>query len=486
MVQATRVDGNNEPNLVPIAPKKVVPGFNYSRAIHGGRDSPRQQPAPAPQQPVPAPYQGGKDSPNQQPAPPACPVPGAGSSDRSNDMGVDSASRFSILDIPNSIKFNKLITGQDDLYPPDQGLADSMDVEVNVLNNNGIYGISNAQKQVILNCMRDFKYVQAEAVEEWSQDVEDIDGFDLVHAVSHLKKLGAYVDPVVSNASNRVDVGLVVGVGLCGKEAEGYKQLEGHLFFVWDLRAWACFNLFLDSLNWPNLLVLFLMGRCPFVHYRRLATITFALIGCRGCGPSLGNYITGPTRWGIHQDGMLGNLMMLLNPREKASFRGCSYLSLLFCRDLDSVKLVVFKCLSYVFCDRWPTLGSVCMLGMVKGIRRALKVDRRTAGPKPSGQATNPIEVEMVVEDQARSSTELKDGDPNGMEEPNNTSGQERGPTMPIPPTGGPGKFIGDPPPAGAIDSLDSVMEGPIPTTSSAGYGMYSPRRDGSDFQSII
>ncbi|KAI3696554.1 hypothetical protein L1987_79573 [Smallanthus sonchifolius] len=200
------------------------------------KDSPRQQPAPAPQQPAPAPCQGGKDSPNQQPAPPDCPVPGAGSSDHSNDMGVDS------------------------------GLADSMDVEVNVLNNNGIYGISDAQKQVILNCMRDFKYVQAEAVEEWSQgewdffadkcmemgldpensilypeedseivDVEDIDGFDSVHAVSHLKKLGAYVDPVVSNASNRVDVGLVVGVGLCGKEAEGYKQLEGHLFFVWDL-----------------------------------------------------------------------------------------------------------------------------------------------------------------------------------------------------------------------------------------------------------
>ncbi|KAI3724755.1 hypothetical protein L1987_64520 [Smallanthus sonchifolius] len=87
---------------------------------------------------------------------------------------------------------------------------------------------------------------------------------------------------------------------------------------------------------------------------------------------------------------------------------------------------------------------------------------------------------------QARSSTELKDGDPNGMEESKNTSGQVRGPTMPIPPTGGPGKIIGDPPPAGAIDSLDSVMEGPIPTTSPAGYGMYSPRRDGSDFQSII
>ncbi|KAI3693494.1 hypothetical protein L1987_76437 [Smallanthus sonchifolius] len=78
------------------------------------------------------------------------------------------------------------------------------------------------------------KYVQAEAVEEWSQgewdfftdkcmemgldpensilypdkdteieDVEDIDGFDSVHAMSQLKNLGSYVDLVVTKSPNR-------------------------------------------------------------------------------------------------------------------------------------------------------------------------------------------------------------------------------------------------------------------------------------------
>ncbi|KAI3814428.1 hypothetical protein L1987_14068 [Smallanthus sonchifolius] len=261
--QATRVDGNNEPNLVPIAPKKVAPGFNYSRAIHGG----------------------GKDSPNQQPAPPACPVPGVGSSDRSNDMGVDSASRFSVLDIPNSIKFNKLITGQNDLYPPDQGMADSMEVEVNVLNSNGIYGISDAQKQVILNCMRDFKYVQAEAVEEWSQgewdcfadkcmelgldpensilypeedteivDDEDMDGFELAHDVSQLKKLGSYSDPVVT--------------------------------------------------KYPNLLLVRL-GRSPSVMWRCLSTDIVVTTDFRGNGLLFGSCFKGLHRCGIHVVGCI-------------------------------------------------------------------------------------------------------------------------------------------------------------------------------------
>ncbi|KAI3777939.1 hypothetical protein L1987_47742 [Smallanthus sonchifolius] len=183
--------------------------------------------------------------------PPARLVPGVGSTKPSIYMGFDSANRFSVLDIPSSIKFSKLVEVQVDLYPPDNGLADSMDLEVNTLNSNGNvdymsigkYGISDAQKQVILNCLQDFKYVQVEAVEQWSQgewdffadkcmemgldpensiiypeedteidDVEDIDGFDSAQAVSHLKKLGSYVDPVVTkspnqtiNASRKVD-----------------------------------------------------------------------------------------------------------------------------------------------------------------------------------------------------------------------------------------------------------------------------------------
>ncbi|KAI3773236.1 hypothetical protein L1987_47760 [Smallanthus sonchifolius] len=259
VAQATRVDGNNEHFLVPNAPKKVAPGFNYSRAIQGGKNSPRQQPSQAPQVAKPR-----VTCVTTRPL--ACPDLGADTADCYNDKGVDSANRFSVLDILNSIKFNKLITGQDDLYPPDQGLADSREVEVNLLNSNGFYGITDAQKQVILNCMRDFKYVQAEAVEKWSQgewdffadkcmelgldpennilypeedteivDVEDVDGFDSGHAVSHLKKLGVYVDPVVSKAPNHNDGEQFGGFGLFPEKAEKFERFAGHWQLEWGL-----------------------------------------------------------------------------------------------------------------------------------------------------------------------------------------------------------------------------------------------------------
>ncbi|KAI3773242.1 hypothetical protein L1987_47767 [Smallanthus sonchifolius] len=166
----THVEVNKEPIMVPIAPKKVTSGFNYSRAVQGGKGNLRQQ--------RDSPLLVAKTVATCVPTrPPARSVPGVGSTNRPNDMGLDSANRFSVLDIPSSIKFNKLIEDQDDLYPPDKGLEDSMDLEVNPLNSNGNvdymangkYGISDAQKQVILKCMQDFKYVQAEAVEEWSQ-----------------------------------------------------------------------------------------------------------------------------------------------------------------------------------------------------------------------------------------------------------------------------------------------------------------------------
>ncbi|KAI3783235.1 hypothetical protein L1987_42311 [Smallanthus sonchifolius] len=44
-------------------------------------------------------------------------------------MDIDTSNRFSVLDIPNSIKHNKLVEAHDDLYPPDHGLVDGMDVE---------------------------------------------------------------------------------------------------------------------------------------------------------------------------------------------------------------------------------------------------------------------------------------------------------------------------------------------------------------------
>ncbi|KAI3773235.1 hypothetical protein L1987_47759 [Smallanthus sonchifolius] len=233
--QGTNVEVINEPRVPPIAPKNVNSGFNYSRAVHGGKGSPRQQRDWT--------HQVANSIANCTPtSTPACLGNGVGSSKPSIDSGFDSANRFSVLDIPSSIKFNKLMVGQEDLYPPDSGLADSMDVEMNALNSkenvefmsNRKYGITDAQKQVIVNCIRDFKYVQAEAVEEWTQgewdffadkcmelgldqensilypeedteivDDEDMDGFESAHAVSQLKKLGSYSDPVVTKSPNR-------------------------------------------------------------------------------------------------------------------------------------------------------------------------------------------------------------------------------------------------------------------------------------------
>ncbi|KAI3724760.1 hypothetical protein L1987_64525 [Smallanthus sonchifolius] len=232
---ATRVEINKDPSVAPIASKKATTRFNYSRAVQGGKGNSTQQRDVAPLMAKPSVPCVSTNSPVRL-------VQGGGPSKPSIDLGFESANRFSVLDIPNSIRLNKLTEVQDDLYPPDNGLADSMDLEINNLNSNGNvdystngkYGISDAQKQVILNCIRDFKYVQAEAVEEWSQgewdffadkcmevgldpensiiypdedteidDGEDIDGFDSAHAVSHLKKLGSYVDPVVMKSPNR-------------------------------------------------------------------------------------------------------------------------------------------------------------------------------------------------------------------------------------------------------------------------------------------
>ncbi|KAI3825964.1 hypothetical protein L1987_00002 [Smallanthus sonchifolius] len=115
--------------------------------------------------------------------------------------------------------------------------------------------------------MHDFKYVQAEAVEEWSQgewdffadkcmemgldpensiiypeedteidDVEDIDRFDSEHAVSHLKKLGSYLDPVMTKSPNRTFVSkeklnMLPWLGMVRKAAWNQKREE--------LRWWA-------------------------------------------------------------------------------------------------------------------------------------------------------------------------------------------------------------------------------------------------------
>ncbi|KAI3825967.1 hypothetical protein L1987_00005 [Smallanthus sonchifolius] len=231
----TRVEVNKEPSVVPIAPKKVNSGFNYSRDVQGSTSSIRQQRDVT--------HLVSKPKASRITTSPSARVAhGDGPSKPSSVLGFESANRFSVLDIPTSIKLNKVVEVQDDLYPPGNGLEDSMDLEMNAINSNGKmdtmtngkYGISETQKQVILNCKHDFKYVQAEAMEEWSQgewdffadkcmemgldpensiiypeedteidDVEDMDGFDSEHAVSHLKKLGSYSDPVMTKSPNR-------------------------------------------------------------------------------------------------------------------------------------------------------------------------------------------------------------------------------------------------------------------------------------------
>ncbi|KAI3685911.1 hypothetical protein L1987_79580 [Smallanthus sonchifolius] len=202
--QGTHVEVINEPRVPPIAPKKVNSGFNYSRAVHGGKGSPRQQRDLT--------HQVANSNATCIPtSTPPCLGNGVGSSNPSIYLGFDSENRFSVLDIPSSINFNKLMVGQDDLYPPDSGLADSMDVEMNALNSkenvefmsNRKYGITDAQKLVILNCIRDFNILYPEEDTEIVDD-EDMDGFESAHAVSHLKKLGSYSDPVVTKSPNHL------------------------------------------------------------------------------------------------------------------------------------------------------------------------------------------------------------------------------------------------------------------------------------------
>ncbi|KAI3724763.1 hypothetical protein L1987_64528 [Smallanthus sonchifolius] len=322
-----------DPKMVPIAPKKVISGFNYSRAVQGGKGSPRQQPIPTPVVAKTLVSGVSTTSPTRS-------VPSVGNINSINDMGFDSANRFSELDIPSSIKFNKLILGHDDLYPPDQGLADSMDVEVNPLNSNGKvdnmengnYGITAAQKQVIMNCMNGFKYVQAEAVEEWSQgewdffadkcmemgidpensilypeedteidDIEDIDGLDSLHAVARLKKQGAYENPVVTKAPNRPIVLI--------------RLMES------PLKSWTDLN-FLDSARWPNFPVLNVLGRSPIVIYWRLDSATFTLIGIRDFEPIEGIYIKGSSHWDFHMDGFVCEAVEVANTQGAGPFSG--------------------------------------------------------------------------------------------------------------------------------------------------------------------
>ncbi|KAI3684039.1 hypothetical protein L1987_84562 [Smallanthus sonchifolius] len=153
------------------------------------------------------------------------------------------------------------------------------------------------------------EYVQAEAVEEWSQgewdffadkclemeldpensilypeedteieNVEDIDGFDSVHAVSHLKKSGSWPLLVyLMLAGHRNWNGPICSIGLLDSL----------------VKSWVCFILVLDSLRWPILFGLTYLGRSPFVLGRRMPSAPFVLFGSSGIRPILENYTNG-------------------------------------------------------------------------------------------------------------------------------------------------------------------------------------------------
>ncbi|KAI3677378.1 hypothetical protein L1987_87004 [Smallanthus sonchifolius] len=97
---ASKHDVLKPPTVVPNATKKGSTGFIFARAVQGDR--------------------GGKI---QQPHSSKITIP-------PKTIDIDTANRFSVLDIPNSVKFNKLIEVQDDLYPPDQSLEDGMEVDM--------------------------------------------------------------------------------------------------------------------------------------------------------------------------------------------------------------------------------------------------------------------------------------------------------------------------------------------------------------------
>ncbi|KAI3743667.1 hypothetical protein L1987_56729 [Smallanthus sonchifolius] len=88
------------PIVVSNATKKGSAGFNFTRAVQGDR--------------------GGK---NQQ-------HPSTKMATHPKTLDIDTTNRFSVLDIPSSIKVNKLIEVQDDMYHPDQNLEDGMELDM--------------------------------------------------------------------------------------------------------------------------------------------------------------------------------------------------------------------------------------------------------------------------------------------------------------------------------------------------------------------
>ncbi|KAI3814416.1 hypothetical protein L1987_19171 [Smallanthus sonchifolius] len=110
------------PGPSPYKPMNVSTGFNYARAVQGGKGGRSQH-----QIPHPVDANCAETRPSSHSSTPL--VPSINSASPSSSMDIDTSNRFSVLDIPNSIKFNKLVESHGDLYPQDQGLVDGMDVD---------------------------------------------------------------------------------------------------------------------------------------------------------------------------------------------------------------------------------------------------------------------------------------------------------------------------------------------------------------------
>ncbi|KAI3674996.1 hypothetical protein L1987_84576 [Smallanthus sonchifolius] len=203
--QKTAVTAGSGPVLAPAGskPKSVASSFNYARAVQGRKGSVNQH-----QDPPPMAANCDLSGPANLPLVPK--DQGTNSVSHCSSMDIDISNHFSVLDIPNSIKRNKLVEAHDDLYPPDHGLVDGMDVEtvrskskstefcqmnrehVNgsrilpesilsplkpgvsspfSLNGTGCsgksYNITDAQKECIANCLKNVGSVSVDIVDQW-------------------------------------------------------------------------------------------------------------------------------------------------------------------------------------------------------------------------------------------------------------------------------------------------------------------------------
>ncbi|KAI3820208.1 hypothetical protein L1987_07751 [Smallanthus sonchifolius] len=444
------------PRPTSYKPKNVSTGFNYSRAVQGGKASSVQHSGSPP-----------VAADRTEPWPPshstAPLVSGISSASMSRAMDIDTSNRFSVLDIPSSIKFNKLVESHDDLYPPDQGLVDGMDVDPNrpkcrdnevcQLNREHAvvsrilpvsitsphlsgensssfligpgcsgksYGISDEQKTIIATRLKNEGSVSVDIVDQWCpgqwdyfNDLCTIMGLDPDYCIEDVESDDE------NGTAQFFAAQMKVGMPKMVSKLPNFK-------FYGELKCGG----FIDSRPW---IVINFVGHL-FWLFRLLRWATYGSECLEG-------------QWAAREFSIRDtNLSSGPNPR-----------------DIQKPNS------KYIRSNGGPTFAPDL-------------ASMRTARATPSGQGTNPIEVV----DPKHSSSELNKGGTRSREEPNLSSGQGMGCSMSIPAAGGPRKSFSDPTKATAMETSDPFMEGSTPVPSSTAYGTHSPRRDGSATQAII